>query len=543
MTKSSIITCPKHSPLTTAACPAVAQNERAFPNIKQIEGKLLVLNQLKRPHKPKVRTGCITCKYGFSSVVSPGNSTLMVRHPILTQDRIRRVKCDEAKPACLKCTSTGRTCDGYAPPRALLFEISKDERERRSFHYFRECTAPELRGDTRARFWDGFVLRVSYFQEGIRHAIAAMGALHESLELQTGRQALAARSFAFELHSKAIIALTRRTQAHSTEDVLIACILFTWFENLQGNFNVALSHLKSGLNILGTWRANLNLQLRQPAVSAVLIRDDLAPMLDRLKLQAQVFLRSPDQPNPVIHDSSLPERFSDIAQAHRYFYQIIHWTCRSVQVETKSQGQGYVHTKLIPQIVRKLNDWLILLEHYVQECSRTTKAEMSVDRYWRVKDALHLKMQHQNAIIMLKALPYDRETKFDDQLPHFSRIVALGREFLDEGDRIGTDLKHTVGFGSFDHDHSIIPSLFLTASRCRDPHVRRQAISLLRRYHWKEDIWDSDITASLAERLMLLEEINLGEIHSCKDVPDSSRLYMVACTFYAYNRAENQLQL
>src|SRR2546423_4181892 len=27
--------------------------------------------------------------------------------------RIRHIKCDEGKPACLKCTSTGRKCDGY----------------------------------------------------------------------------------------------------------------------------------------------------------------------------------------------------------------------------------------------------------------------------------------------------------------------------------------------------------------------------------------------------------------------------------------------
>ncbi|XXG94225.1 hypothetical protein Hte_000479 [Hypoxylon texense] len=34
--------------------------------------------------------------------------------------KIRRVKCDETKPACTRCTSTGRKCDGYdgqAPPR------------------------------------------------------------------------------------------------------------------------------------------------------------------------------------------------------------------------------------------------------------------------------------------------------------------------------------------------------------------------------------------------------------------------------------------
>lgn len=42
--------------------------------------------------------------------------------------RIRKVKCDEAKPACHKCRSTGRKCDGYSVlpfSRAELLEGSK----------------------------------------------------------------------------------------------------------------------------------------------------------------------------------------------------------------------------------------------------------------------------------------------------------------------------------------------------------------------------------------------------------------------------------
>jgi hypothetical protein len=37
---------------------------------------------------------------------------------------IRRIKCDERKPQCERCASTGRNCDGYDPLRALPFEIS-----------------------------------------------------------------------------------------------------------------------------------------------------------------------------------------------------------------------------------------------------------------------------------------------------------------------------------------------------------------------------------------------------------------------------------
>ncbi|KAI2613794.1 uncharacterized protein GGS25DRAFT_17386 [Hypoxylon fragiforme] len=54
----------------------------------------------KRTSKPKVRTGCITCK-------------------------IRRVKCDETKPACTRCSSTGRKCDGYDGNAPLRRKKSK----------------------------------------------------------------------------------------------------------------------------------------------------------------------------------------------------------------------------------------------------------------------------------------------------------------------------------------------------------------------------------------------------------------------------------
>ncbi|KAK3385315.1 hypothetical protein B0H63DRAFT_181546 [Podospora didyma] len=41
-----------------------------------------------RPRRSKVKTGCQTCK-------------------------TRKVKCDEGRPACVRCVSTGRACDGY----------------------------------------------------------------------------------------------------------------------------------------------------------------------------------------------------------------------------------------------------------------------------------------------------------------------------------------------------------------------------------------------------------------------------------------------
>ncbi|PWY78331.1 hypothetical protein BO70DRAFT_338872 [Aspergillus heteromorphus CBS 117.55] len=70
----------------------------------------------RKPRKfaPKSRLGCKTCK-------------------------IRRVKCDLSLPSCLKCHSTGRTCDGYSE-MPLAFKTDKTdktettEKESRSSH-------------------------------------------------------------------------------------------------------------------------------------------------------------------------------------------------------------------------------------------------------------------------------------------------------------------------------------------------------------------------------------------------------------------------
>ncbi|KAI1743287.1 hypothetical protein F4680DRAFT_409694 [Xylaria scruposa] len=64
----------------------------------------------RKPRKfaPKSRLGCKTCK-------------------------IRRIKCDLSQPSCMKCQSTGRTCDGYVErPLAFKagFESSKYHNEK-----------------------------------------------------------------------------------------------------------------------------------------------------------------------------------------------------------------------------------------------------------------------------------------------------------------------------------------------------------------------------------------------------------------------------
>ena len=86
----------------------------AAPHIEAVAAKP---KRNRRSH-PKVKTGCLTCKY-VEEHLSFSRGIRLIEH------RIRRKKCDETHPACKRCTDTGRKCDGYSnnnsPPAARPF--------------------------------------------------------------------------------------------------------------------------------------------------------------------------------------------------------------------------------------------------------------------------------------------------------------------------------------------------------------------------------------------------------------------------------------
>ena len=76
----------------------------------------------------------------------------------------------------------------------------------------------------------------------------------------------------------------------------------------------------------------------------------------------------------------------------------------------------------------------------------------------------------------------------------------------------------------FSMDMNTVFPLFNIVHRCRDPTIRRRAIALLYSPPRQEGLWHSVITARVAERIMTIEEAGLGEVKSCNDVPEESRL-------------------
>jgi hypothetical protein len=201
-------------------------------------------------------------------------------HVLTTSLRIRRVKCDETKPFCIKCTSTGRTCEGYTPPpprkprtrppkcdilqmpldrdvavgsgtsvpildsgsihacyvpRSLdRARCAVDRDERRSLDYYRTRVSKEISGFFDAEIWNTLVLQVGEGEPAVRHAILALSSLYEAGEMSQLLQYPSSNErykclmrFAAHEYTKAVSALFNRinTDGPLLEVVMMSCLM------------------------------------------------------------------------------------------------------------------------------------------------------------------------------------------------------------------------------------------------------------------------------------------------------------------------------
>lgn len=120
------------------------------------------------------------------------------------------------------------------------------------------------------------------------------------------------------------------------------------------------------------------------------------------------------------------------------------------------------------------------------------------------------------------------ETVWDRFVPRFEHIVELGSLIVTS---TACDQMSRKPGPEFSLDMNIVAPLYNVAHRCRDPAVRRKAISLLYASPRQEGIWDSILTARVAERLMGIEEEGLGLVTCAADVPDWARISNVDVKF------------
>lgn len=474
----------------------------------------------------RVKTGCVTC-------------------------RIRRVKCDESRPSCKKCTCTGRVCDGYSTltfsrrelaaasqvlaagrdtsttrpnefgllPRLIADATFSDVLEKRYFQFFRQRTVTSTNSLVDARFWDRILLQSAHREPAVKHAVLALSSWHQHSEPDLDNDTRQKhRLYSEQQHQKALVeaqALLASAGPQTSPDVvLIACIVFICFEAARANFEGSQVHMHSGRSILVQNRKQLQAKYRRSdlvEIEQALFRLDIHALSFQssaapLKYSLGDFLET----NPILE---VPD-FTTFAEARACLIDLSRWTLVSTNIEP---DMGY------------LKDHNSIERHEEQK----VKCRIQMQRWKERFDILEADLDRSSPVpthcvqiwwaaimAIIESSPHGPETRWDKAQHRFKSVVEIGemivQNLISEGSK-----------SSFSLDIGYVDAVFLVASRCRDPYIRRRALAVLRACRRREGQWDSAAAAAVAESFMDVEEEGLGIVTKASDIPESKRVQCI----------------
>ncbi|PMD45407.1 hypothetical protein L207DRAFT_524776 [Hyaloscypha variabilis F] len=487
----------------------------------------------KRQYHRKSRFGCSSCKK-------------------------RRIKCDEAKPACKRCIDSGVSCTGYfsvpaadtqpqstkkellplipavakrlsviCPPSQL--EGSSDE-DKRTFRFFCSETGPMLSGYFDADFWNHFLIQFSHHSPAIWHSVLALSAFHEQRLLSEdptrGNVDFFHRRYALQQYNQAIDHLTGRvsTGKATTEIVLMCCLLFINIETLLGNIPGALIHVCGGIQIVRSWKQD-RANTASSRLSPKFIENNLIPIFDQLNqltfshgraappiLEVEIGLGEPEN-----------EWFAGILEARASLLRVV--SCAQQFIVTfgacdTGQNIAQRHAEVFQKhrLLFRIQRWEAALNALL---ARPNMAHLSRGDKRAVA---FLRLQYNLVWIAISNFKNTSETSFDGYLANFEAIVDLAESSIDT--ECGTSWSRHWANSSCQRQN--IPPLFLTATKCRNPTIRHKALPLLKNSLTGDRSWRGGHMISLAERVVELEEEGLEDVTDLKgDVVPSewARIY------------------
>ncbi|KAF4423821.1 Aspercryptin biosynthesis cluster-specific transcription regulator atnN [Colletotrichum sp. SAR 10_70] len=383
-----------------------------------------------RKGSPKVKTGCRTCK-------------------------ARKVKCDEAKPKCVRCTSSGRQCAGYEPtiehglawyrPQQLT---AHDQREGRAFQFFSHMVGPVLSGPTDSYFWTHLVVQFSHFEPAVRHAVLAISSLYEDFH-EGERVTRQKKGNAFAIsHYSAAIERIKGTQDEQL--MLLVCVLFVCVEYLQGDVEAALRHCKHGILILNkvgcqSWA-----------------REYVMPIFRRLSFISFFLGAKPSEdalvPGLIGFEAPMPPRFESVEEAQSAIDDI---TVHAIELLAKGDESGK----------QPLQTRLQEFHGKVCELDATVPPQESSK-----KMALcGMKIKAEMARIQVNTIDGEGEMRYDEWADSFRRIVALGKQAAEMKVAFPSERPRA----SFTFEQGFLSMMGFVSIKCRDLQTRLEAIDLM----------------------------------------------------------------
>jgi hypothetical protein len=504
-----------------------------------------------RASRPKVRTGCRTCK-------------------------IRRLKCDEARPSCERCLKAEFACDGYdsnasplpaatpstgprgkrssrhastsssstgkrcilrPKPTSSLQILGSSPREKRFsaqevpyFDFFRHGLVNDLSGYSCFDFWPRVVLSEAVDTDCVRAAVLAIAALARGisgLQLEKGLTGPMSRPSAlFPWTSKRIVNENHRvalkyyvqalstfrkqelvgTEIRSPRTVFIMTMLLLTFELVQGNMEVADHLLTSSIQLLkgslGEYRQDVCRPRPHQRPRSIMEGDleDMEHMLPFLSLMgtATPFLKTqPD--NLVLWTASSVDDVPDLGRQSpkqlqagwdRFFTRVWVFAGQAMAPTKPDFPRDFLREQ--QTYLSHLTKWRAVLDVGLSRATTLGDA--------RARRAIQLMQLHRLMLSIIVRSCLDRtDMAWDACAGDFVVLVERCLAFAAEHRPRYRHAAFTLSMG-------VLSALGPAIAKCRDHGTRMRALEVARRMPWREGAWDAG--AELFGKLgaVLLEE-------------------------------------
>lgn len=410
--------------------------------------------------------------------------------------------------------------------------------ELRSLQFFRERTATEWSLWYDVDFCQVLALQAAASNASVRHALASIGAIHESMTICSDDERRRFRQFSMVQCKKALSSLIRDYDRMSVSAILTTYVAIatitgftdgsTYLQAVQAQFDI-LDNLRQRPDQTTPSDWSYISQYIEPSIERQ--RSENGQYVDLLwclrATPAALFYEA----EPI----DLPQQFTSMNEARMCLDKVLN--CATYEVKSGHQVPGQ-----IPETAEnRFNMWLEALDRFeaarrldsnddLASCShsRTNSTTMGACATRREKLTLALlKISAKLSMLMIRTMDANSETVFDDYLPLYQEFANVFSTVL--------EFKATHSAPSCFHlSSSLFRLVGNAASRwCRDPTTRRQLISLLYRAQSLNTPEGAIVWAEYCRCTMLLEERGLPTPpKSAADIPVENRVLIHFASFY-----------
>lgn len=490
--------------------------------------------------------------------------------------RIRHKKCDEARPTCSQCLSTGWKCDflfsclensrgqhveqpewrqrhatnrhELAPPAITQSPYAYTLHDYDALHIqsYQDFVIKEFSATFEVALWQRVILQAARTEKYVRSAIIAIGALvmHKNAGY-LAHERLQRYEYSLVQYNSAIRELNRRldNSAENWELSILGAFLFTAFEVIQGREDRAKIHIRSAFAILKSMPTSTTHKTsflypapENPLQDAFNDPSSSSSASDAVAL-LNAFSRLDPQASPFRALNSLvssqvpklPPTFTSISQAREYLLLItnaMHSVLSRATPENKSLPYSPLPSPLdrgLTMVKSALDTWY---SRFRSLCSHLQVTDLKTTANTQV-----LLIHHCVAQIQASTHFFRDELVFDSYFAQFAHIVTLAKALTEADQRLAT-LPTSMDAGPcFIFDIGLVQPLFFAARKCRDGSVRRMAIEAMEKVRRKR-VRDVQLLAGVARWITATEEEGLDVCDGV--IAEERRLHDVELDFHTW---------